>query len=71
MFSCVLVSQMDGDQYVPIWTVANFNQASLRRNYIVHFLSHFLVHINFCSALHVVVIRIQLKIIYYLHVFIF
>lgn len=21
-----LVSQMDGDQYVPIWTVANFNQ---------------------------------------------
>ncbi|KAL9958513.1 hypothetical protein ACROYT_G035539 [Oculina patagonica] len=23
-----LVSQMDGDQYVPIWTVANFNQAS-------------------------------------------
>ena len=21
------VSQMDGDQYVPIWTVANFNQA--------------------------------------------
>ena len=23
-----LVSQMDGDQFVPIWTVANFNAVS-------------------------------------------
>jgi len=30
-----LVSQMDGDQYVPIWTVANFNQASKRQRAIL------------------------------------
>ncbi|XP_020613038.1 la-related protein 4B-like isoform X2 [Orbicella faveolata] len=30
-----LVSQMDGDQYVPIWTVANFNQDARSRIFCV------------------------------------
>ena len=44
--SDILVSQMDGDQYVPIWTVANFNQVTLRR-----LITKTIIVVRFCHTL--------------------
>ena len=50
LFFVFAVSQMDGDQYVPIWTVANFNQACYC--FLLH-VGHFhpyIIALPFCTV---------------------
>ena len=45
-----VVSQMDGDQYVPIWTVANFNQACYCFLLNVNHFHPYIIALWFCTV---------------------